>query len=193
MKERNIYLDVLKAVNIVLVVLGHWIQYGSGTQFVSGTFFGNPVFMFIYSFHMPLFMLISGYLFAYSFKNKDWKEILLIKFKQLIVPLFFWSIISLFIAIFKSEESVNALWILKKLITGFIYGPWFLWALWWCSVIVIIVRRFFSDNAVIYILGTLLTFVIPDILSLALYKFMWPYFFLAYFFHLGRHSIKHGI
>lgn len=29
-KERNPYLDILKAITIILVVIGHAIQYGSG-------------------------------------------------------------------------------------------------------------------------------------------------------------------
>ncbi len=195
MKERNIYLDLLKAINIILVVLGHCIQYGSGKDYALGTFFENPVFMFIYSFHMPLFMLISGYLFAFSLKSKDWKELLYIKFKQLIVPLACWSIISLFISIGKSvtgtsAESINVFWIIKKLLSGFIYGPWFLWAVWWCSLIIIFVRKFFSDSPVIYLLGTLFTLILPDTLNLSLYNFMWPYFLLAYIFNSYDYKSK---
>ena len=68
-KTRNVYIDIVKAVAIILVVFGHCIQYGSGSEFLSSTaFFENKVFIFIYSFHMPLFMLVSGYLFAYSLK-----------------------------------------------------------------------------------------------------------------------------
>ncbi len=194
-KERSVYFDIIKAVNIILVVLAHCIQYGSGEAYSSKAFFNNPVFMFIYSFHMPLFMLISGYLFAFSVKNKKWNELIFIKFKQLIIPLFSWSFISLFISIGKiiagvSSESITALWIAKKLISGFVLGPWFLWALWWCSFIVIIVRRFFKDSPIVYILGSLLTLVIPDSMNLSLYKFMWPFFLLAYVFNTYDYTNK---
>ena len=62
-KVKNQNIDILKGVAIFLVVFGHCIQYCSQGYF---DFFENKVFIFIYTFHMPLFMLISGYLFYNS-------------------------------------------------------------------------------------------------------------------------------
>lgn len=56
MSERNVLLDVLKGFAIFLVVMGHAIQYNQVD------FDTNPVFRFIYSFHMPLFMFVSGFI-----------------------------------------------------------------------------------------------------------------------------------
>lgn len=71
--DRNIYLDVVKVFTIVCVVLGHCIQYGSGKTYLNGgLFFDDIVFKIIYSFHMPLFMIISGYLFAFTIKTRDY-------------------------------------------------------------------------------------------------------------------------
>lgn len=54
-KKRIEYLDNLKCFLIILVVLGHSIQF-------SNPDFDNvPLFRFIYAFHMPLFMWVSGY------------------------------------------------------------------------------------------------------------------------------------
>ena len=101
-KERNTYLDILKAISIIFVIVGHCIQYGSGMDFLLyGGAFYNPVYIFIYSFHMPLLMIISGYLFAYSFKNKTCKDLLLSKCKQILIPLLAWSFISLLVQIIK--------------------------------------------------------------------------------------------
>ena len=116
-KERNLYLDVLRAVSIILVLVGHSIQYGSGSEYLKwGVFLYNPVFIFIYSFHMPLLMLISGYLFAYSCKNKTNKELIIAKCKQLLVPLICWSFISLFVQVIKIlagvvSKKITLLWI----------------------------------------------------------------------------------
>lgn len=195
-KERNLFLDITKAICIIFVIVGHCIQYGSGSAYSQAqTYFENPVFIFIYSFHMPLFMLISGYLFAFSTKSKKWNELLFIKMKQLIIPLGVWSVVTLLIEIIKvmtntTAASINIIWIAKKLITGFIYGPWFLWAIWWCSLIVVIVRRFFNDNIFIYIAGTLVTFILPDTFNLAVYKYMWPFFLLAYLFNAKGYKEK---
>ncbi len=60
LKIRDSYWDVVKGVLILLVILGHVIQYGVG-----GDFWHHLVFRSIYTFHMPLFMLVSGY-FAWN-------------------------------------------------------------------------------------------------------------------------------
>lgn len=66
--QRSQLIDFLRGGVIVLMLWGHCIQYcvPAGVDF-----FENPVFKFIYSFHMPLFMLISGYLFGLSMKRKE--------------------------------------------------------------------------------------------------------------------------
>ena len=56
------YWDLLKGIAIFLVVWGHTIQYGGS----GSIFFDNKAFIFIYSFHMPLFLLISGYFLCCS-------------------------------------------------------------------------------------------------------------------------------
>lgn len=60
-KERSSYWDTLKGFLIFLVVFGH-----------CGTTVGNQVLSVVYAFHMPLFVLVSGY---FS-KKKTLKEFL---------------------------------------------------------------------------------------------------------------------
>ena len=65
MQKRILSIDAIKAFAIFCVVLGHCIQYGSGIFYLKDEiYFENWLFKIIYSFHMPLFMLISGYLFG---------------------------------------------------------------------------------------------------------------------------------
>ena len=75
-KERELLPDLLRGFAIVLVVLGHCIQNGSGADYRSeALYFSDRFYQFIYSFHMPLFMMISGYLSWGSFqKAKERKE-----------------------------------------------------------------------------------------------------------------------
>ncbi|MDE5968902.1 MAG: acyltransferase family protein [Muribaculaceae bacterium] len=56
-RNRVVWLDILKCMAIFLVLWGHSIQY-----LRSDSPFDDPVFRFIYSFHMPLFMALSGFL-----------------------------------------------------------------------------------------------------------------------------------
>lgn len=187
MNIRNKYFDIVKSIAIFFVVFGHSIQYGLGSKFLNKElFFEDPFFIGIYSFHMPLFMLVSGYLFAYSVKKYDWIIIIKNKFSQLIVPLFFWSLVNFGINVLSEMKKGNAItliWILKSVASNFIGGAWFLWAIWWCSFAVVIVNRFFRNSLIIYIMGFLLTFVIPDTYGLGLYKFMYPFFVLAFNFN----------
>lgn len=55
MIQRLEYIDFCRGIAILLVVIGHLIQF-------NGIVTSNPVFEFIYSFHMPLFFAISGYI-----------------------------------------------------------------------------------------------------------------------------------
>ena len=134
-----------------------------------------------------MFMLVSGYLFSCSLDCSRWDKLLLRKARQLLIPLLCWSALLLGIDCCRvltgmSSDPLTLPWAARKLASGFIYGPWFLWAIWWCSLAVILVRKFFRDSVPGYLLCTALTFVIPDILNLALYKYMWPYFLLGHLF-----------
>lgn len=55
-KERNLTVDILRGIAIILVVIGHCIS-GRTVGFES-----SPIFRLVWSLQMPLFMIISGYL-----------------------------------------------------------------------------------------------------------------------------------
>ncbi len=59
----------IKLVLIFLVVLGHFVQY----VFSKDNYLDNYLFKFIYSFHMPLFMFVSGYLYKPKSIDKFFK------------------------------------------------------------------------------------------------------------------------
>lgn len=97
-KQRNLYFDIVKGIAIILVVIGHCIQYGSGTKMLTERLFYNALsFRAIYSFHMSLFMLVSGYLFWNSCLKHDWKENLIAKIKGLGIPIIAWGTVDFLI------------------------------------------------------------------------------------------------
>ena len=67
MNKRLLWADSLKGVLILLVILGHAIQ-----RVLVDECFSNHIWNIIYSFHMPAFMAISGYL-TYG-KEKVWNK-----------------------------------------------------------------------------------------------------------------------
>ena len=80
---RNISLDILKGMAIYAVVIGHCDIF-LNLPSISVDKYGS-LYDFIYSFHMPLFMLISGYL-SMSIERKTVVEVICSKFKRLIIP-----------------------------------------------------------------------------------------------------------
>lgn len=134
MNNRNTNIDILKGIGIIAVIVGHlttiWHLRG-----------------LIYSFHMPLFFLASGYFFKYQ-KNKDFIYKLI---NKLLKPYIFFSFIIFIISyIFNSTtEHQNFHFYLKMKIfaDGYyndtkIWGNmppigilWFLPALFWCRII----------------------------------------------------------
>ena len=58
--KRDLSLDVVKALLIVLVVLGHSAREGAGSNVMNG------IVSFIYHFHMPFFVLLCGYFFKFD-------------------------------------------------------------------------------------------------------------------------------
>ncbi|MDE5811589.1 MAG: acyltransferase family protein [Muribaculaceae bacterium] len=55
-RNRVVWLEILECMAIFLVLWGHSIQY-----LRSDSPFDDSIFRFIYSFHMPLFMALSGF------------------------------------------------------------------------------------------------------------------------------------
>ena len=92
---KNPTLNVLKGFAIILVVYGHVIQR---TMVVAGQdFFSHPVFKIIYTFHLPLFVFISGYLLAFSLQRRTLRAVFLTRCKSLLIPFVIWSILDLLI------------------------------------------------------------------------------------------------
>lgn len=89
---KRIYsLDYVKGVAIVFVVWLHVIQYLCGQPFE------NVLFTKVCSFHMPVFMIISGYLFYPKIKGHkvvldrmDIVSLISKQFRRLILPNCFW-------------------------------------------------------------------------------------------------------
>lgn len=150
MASRRIeYLDAVKGFAIFLVVIGHAILWNAPDWDYNISFNeANPtslyrgiIWQWIYSFHMPLFFMISGY-FIKSIdagmislqKRKHLKQSIISKSQRLLIPYFvtgfFWMIVR----------------------QGF--GYWFLFGLWEISIlamIMIFIMSYINKNDSIWI------------------------------------------
>lgn len=84
-KQRIVELDFFKGIAILLVVCGHFVQINWKDALDT-----HPVYTWIYSFHMPLFFFISGFLIHYTFGNRGLLVGLKKKSLSLLVPYFIW-------------------------------------------------------------------------------------------------------
>lgn len=64
MRKRDLYFDNLKGILISLVVFGHLIE-----NFYFKSKFVEIVYTFIYTFHMPAFIFLSGLFFKPDLKK----------------------------------------------------------------------------------------------------------------------------
>ena len=141
-------------------------------------------FKFVYSFHMPLFALLSGYLFYWSMK-KDTFEIVKRRLTSIILPMFVWvTLVSLGSSAFKVYGGNFVLSkFLHDYISAFVYLIWFLWAMFWCSLIALIVEKVLKGRLIVYGLLVIPLLFMPVTLNLHLYAFMFPYFAAGFLFN----------
>lgn len=127
MKNRDVTIDTLKGVSIILVVLGHVIQY----IYAPNNYDDNWIFKVIYSFHMPLFFFVSGYLTGYKDTTIDW---LIHRGARLVIPFVIW--IPLDYVIGGGRSLSNLVVIFKRVFRDPSDGGlWFLWVLFLCCVL----------------------------------------------------------
>lgn len=189
-KKHELLPDILRGFAIILMVFGHCIQTGNGAYFRDyALYFQDKLYQFIYSFHMPLFMLIAGYFARQSINrattNQERLSLLKRRSISLLSPILFWTAFELGYAYFSNiiqgypnqPFSGLALEFIKKLLVN----CWFLWAVFWCFLLVYIMHYYLKDSAVLYLLGLLSFFVLPDGMNLGVYKFSAIYYLAAFY------------
>lgn len=127
------YIDIAKGIAILLVIVGHTF-----------TIWKIKV-NWIFSFHMPLFFILSGFFFKEN-KKTEYKKL----FSSLIIPYLFLNLFRLLLMYIANSSQIN----FQRQILGIAYGnaflkaqklclinvpiigmTWFLLALFWCRII----------------------------------------------------------
>lgn len=186
-EERNSYLDFVRGIAIILVVAGHSIQFGSTNEnwITNRLYFDNTIYQLIYSFHMPLFMLLSGYLFYFSVYKRSFWQNLVKKMRSTITPMLFWTFVGVFIPDLIMGGILETL---KTFVRSFAFNYWFLWAVFFCSLIILCLCKTKKLKYAIYIILMILTLFTPDKYGLYLHKFVFPYFLIGFMWNQFRCS-----
>ena len=149
MNSRNITLDYLKAFGIFLVIFGHLkIE-------------NKYIINWIYSFHVPLFFIISGFL---HHQSPNFKDFIIKNFKALIVPYFFFYIICWFLEIPVKQIKVFLDFSIHDLLLKPFFGMilmegshssysmmmdiplWFIISLFWVKILFFLINKVFGTK-----------------------------------------------
>lgn len=184
--EERSYINVLKSLAVYLMLWGHCIQYCCLGNF---DFFENPVFKVIYSFHMPLFMLVSGYLFYYSYSKRTMKEMLSHRIKTLGYPILGGAILYyIMVPVVFELIAGNVEILLDGKWLNYLNTYWFLWSVLAASIVLTLAfsaRNNLTTSLIWMIAGIVIVAVFPN---KELNVYMYPYFVIGYL--IGRFRKK---
>lgn len=184
-RERS-YINTLKGIAIFLMIWGHCIQYCSKDSF---NIYENPVFQGIYSFHMPLFMLISGYLFFYSYQKRDLKPLLIHKTQGLLQPIVFAGMLNILLERLPTFFLYGDLQIDNGRLLNSLYTLWFLWCVLSASIAVAIAAKL-TQRPWLQPFTVLLGFFLVNLFPENHYHhYMYPYFAAGFFFGMYRDRV----
>lgn len=182
---RDPVIDAVRGFAVVLVVLGHVLQ-GSLTEPRS-----HWIYRGIYSFHMPLFVFLSGYVTGLAAHRGGFSKFLFKKFRVLVVPFLAWYFIVgglLWGALFKGGRA--SFEYCTRIFFNPDWGLWFLWVLFLCFLCLIPIlamERGSQSKSDLKRYGlalgvALVVSLLPSrFLGIGILKLQLPFFFLAYF------------
>ena len=191
MKKRITYFDLAKGIGIILVVLGHMENINTGLR------------VWISSFHMPLFFVVSGMLMAA--KNEvslcpdndviDMKALTIKKAKGILVPYFWFSLIYVPIDIMNlyidnvtphtfvqnlldslTLSGISVMWFLPALFIAEVVAIWLITQCYSAISNKLLVKSFPKyQNAIAYVVLVVIALII-SILSFELWSGIRPYY-----------------
>lgn len=139
-KGRNGWIDLARAVAMVLVVFGH-AERGLAASSLMRDVETASLDLVIYSFHIPLFFLISGLLFAQSIKRNPFLVSWRTRIMRLVHPCVVWSIILVIFIVLASGVAnrpispMDAVFGLMLLPVDPVSIFWFIYTLLLCMVL----------------------------------------------------------
>jgi len=165
---RDLKLDNLKGLAILLVVLGHFIQETSFSHLFSYQF----IYTFIYLFHMPVMIFVSGYL------SKIRPDNVSRAFKAVLMPYLIFSTLWIVIAFLQSGQLPSAMYIVPEV------GLWYLLSLFfWRSMLPAAskIKYVFWISIILALLVGIISFK-KGLLSISRTICFFPVFLLGFYF-----------
>lgn len=195
--KRNDKLDYFRGIAVLLVLYGHSIQNCLGDAA-----FSNPIFKYIYSFHMPFFILLSGYSFGFIW-NRPAKDILLKRNFLLFIPIVIWGS-EVFLSKIFVMHTLNVQQFLGEgvkigeLFREFIFtitseGVWFLYVVIFCNSICFIALHFLNarySKEILFMCFIGLLVFCESFSFVSKIAYLFPYFVLG--FIINKNTLLHS-
>lgn len=166
--KRVPYFDNAKAILICLVVFGHMIS-----KYIETESFLAKIYLFIYTFHMPAFVLISGY-FAKKINQSGYFQKLI---KKLLIPYAVFQIFYTFYYVVFFQDEIEFSLLVPR------WGLWFLISmLFWNLLLYFFIKiKFGIPLAVLISLFVGYDSNVDELLSLSRTFFFFPFFIVGYY------------
>lgn len=183
-RTRNKTLDILKGILGISVLYGHVNE-------LYGNFWLDKGHIFVYLWHMPLFMLAAGYSFYYI-KEKDLKELVIKRNIELAIPIVVWGLIYYLCRCVMGYTSFSIGGLITQITAE---GYWFLYALIFCNLVAAPTERFLikrSTKLLVYCIVFILMLVACEVIRpMRMITFIYPYFVAGYCYH--EYKDEHGM
>lgn len=173
--ERSAYFDNARAILIFLVVFGHMLS-----GFIKENHIVASIYMFIFLFHMPAFILISGH-FAKKIYEQGYIQKLIWK---LLLPYVIFQILYSMYYYYLFDDQIEFTMLVPR------WALWFLISLFLWNVLLYFFGKMKYGMFIAIVLALIVgyDYDIGEILSLSRTFFFFPFFLLGY--HLNRQHFE---
>lgn len=148
-KERLVILDIMQGIAMLLVIIGHHLL-----DFMPKAY--SSIHYYLYTFHMPLFIFISGFLISYSYKEGiGYSKYVKKRFIKFFIPYFIIGVIVTILYHFMYGEDIfknilNLIISPKESPTTFL---WYIYLLFFFYALYPIVHKTLQNSIIYYLLG----------------------------------------
>ena len=179
-RQRIYSLDIAKALCIVLVVVGHFNPDNAPAWW-------KCINQIIYSFHIPLFLFVSGYVYRHTLRKQSYSTFMEKKCRRLAVPYLITSAIIISIILLSHGNVQTSSPVTPFTFVEMLYLPaagyflWFVWALLLMFAIVWFAKGKKARMALLVASVALyyLPLDFPDLFCLRQFKMMMLYFMMG--------------
>ncbi len=183
--------------------MGHVVDgYISGSTYPSAVVAEFGIYQALYAFHMPLFFLISGFMFSLAYIDEDCKAKASKLKTQLLDIAAVYVIFSILIVAFKvlcSRFANNAASFIDLLSIGWrpIAPYWYLYVLaaFYASNIILVKFKKRATIATVLFILSAFAALLPPLPTLTIYQFLFflPFFYLGTILQRGGHTPNWGV